>query len=168
MTDHGVSKVYNAVQFHLHHKSEHHINGKEYDLELHVVHQATDKSLAVFGIFFQAESGNFSDPFDNWHLDTEHDLRQKFPIKLTTPSNTFHYKGSLTTPDCTEGVQWFVSGEVIKIKKSSLEKVSEMINGGKNNNRKIQDLNKRFIYQAGTICSFRKHYHHTLNLQRSF
>lgn len=169
ITKYGASKIFNAIQFHLHHRSEHHLNKREYDLELHIVHQAEDKSLAVFGILFEARNGKFSDPFDNWHLDTAVPLQQKFPIKLTTPDKVYHYQGSLTTPDCTEGVQWFVSEDIIKIKKSSLHKIAELINEGHNNNRKIQGVNGRQVFESGAVCSIhKKGKHHLLNLQRDF
>jgi carbonic anhydrase len=38
ITKREVVKTFNSLQFHFHHKSEHFLNGKEFDLELHVVH----------------------------------------------------------------------------------------------------------------------------------
>lgn len=70
MTKKGNKKVYQALQFHFHHEAEHHINGNSFDLELHILHTAADKSSAVYAMFFKVEEGNFSDPFDMWHLDT--------------------------------------------------------------------------------------------------
>src|ERR1041385_86834 len=42
--------AYNLVQFHFHHPSEHTINGKAFDLELHLVHQDVAGNLAVVGV----------------------------------------------------------------------------------------------------------------------
>ena len=115
------TKEFKALQFHFHHTAEHQINGVTHAAELHVVHKADDGSLAVVGFIFKAErKGLFSDPFDRWSLDTKTDIQQKFPIPLVTPKKVYHYQGSLTTPTCTEGVNWFVSGELIHIKQKNL------------------------------------------------
>ena len=49
-------KLYTLLQFHYHSPSEHTIDGKQFPLEVHFVHQAADGSLAVFGILFPYSS----------------------------------------------------------------------------------------------------------------
>ena len=48
---------YQNLQFHLHHRSQHHVNGYEHDVEIHFVHSTTDNSiqrtLAVVGFLFK-------------------------------------------------------------------------------------------------------------------
>jgi carbonic anhydrase len=44
---------YNLVQFHFHYLSEHLINGKQYPMELHLVHRSDDGKLAVLGVFIE-------------------------------------------------------------------------------------------------------------------
>jgi len=70
------------------------------------------------------------DPFDEWNLYTEETVTQKLPINLITPEIVFHYRGSLTTPPCSENVQWFVNPVPIHIKQSSLDELADMINEG--------------------------------------
>jgi carbonic anhydrase len=54
----GVSKTFKPLQFHIHAPSEHTINGKNYDLEVHIVHANSDKSmLSVIGIMFDMKAG---------------------------------------------------------------------------------------------------------------
>ncbi|KAF9079339.1 hypothetical protein BGX23_004349, partial [Mortierella sp. AD031] len=52
-------KQYNLVQFHFHTPSEHRINGRHADAELHLVHRSpVDNSLAVIGVLLQAQARN--------------------------------------------------------------------------------------------------------------
>ncbi len=50
--------AYRLLQFHVHSPSEHTIDGKYYDLEVHFVHQHyTENKLAVVGVFFDDVAG---------------------------------------------------------------------------------------------------------------
>src|SRR5207244_3770451 len=44
-------KRYDLVQFHFHVPSEHRLSGTEFPMEVHLVHRASDGSLAVIGAF---------------------------------------------------------------------------------------------------------------------
>ncbi|KAF9931097.1 hypothetical protein FBU30_010843 [Linnemannia zychae] len=52
-------KQYNLIQFHFHTPSEHRINGRHADAELHLVHRSPkDNALAVVGVLLQAQARN--------------------------------------------------------------------------------------------------------------
>jgi carbonic anhydrase len=54
---------YNFAQFHFHSPSEHTINGKQYPLEVHFVHQkAGGTALSVFGMLFDYDEDDNSNP----------------------------------------------------------------------------------------------------------
>ena len=56
----GSKTVYQPLQFHFHAPSEHTVNGQNYDLEFHLVHQKKNTNVelgAVIGIFFDVEAG---------------------------------------------------------------------------------------------------------------
>jgi carbonic anhydrase len=56
MVDH---EQYNFLQFHFHSPSEHTLDGKQYPLEVHFVHQKVGASdLAVFGMLFDYDPDN--------------------------------------------------------------------------------------------------------------
>ena len=54
------SERYSGLQFHLHHASEHTVEGKRHDLEMHTVHLADEKNegnmfAAAMGIMFSVD-----------------------------------------------------------------------------------------------------------------
>src|SRR3546814_936778 len=45
--------VYDLLQFHFHHPSEHLLSGKRFDMECHFVHRSAAGGLAVLGVFIR-------------------------------------------------------------------------------------------------------------------
>ncbi len=148
------STVYEVVQFHFHTPSEHFRDGEEFPIEMHIVHRSADGELLVIGIFLaegppnQALSRIFDDlpqqPGD--HVDLEDfELADILPFSL----GSYRYTGSLTTPDCREGVEWivlaleqFVSAEQI----AAMQAIFSPENGFPDGNRRpLQPLNGRTL-----------------------
>ncbi|XP_050379511.1 alpha carbonic anhydrase 4-like [Argentina anserina] len=134
---------------HWHRSSEHHINGRSYDLELHMVHQSQDKNVAVVAFLYQTGE---PDPFLSKISDKvgtkEADLGVTDPSSITWPSSQFYrYIGSLTTPPCTGGVIWTVNNEVHTVSAEQLELIEEVDQGV--NARPLQPLNDRDVTLFG-------------------
>jgi carbonic anhydrase len=117
----GSKSLFSPLQFHFHAPSEHSVDGKLYDLELHIVHTYKDSPTslgAVIGIFFDREKGgNYANPFldslafGSTVLDTAVPVTNVNLANLLSSadfSRYWSYKGSLTTPPCTEGIKWSV------------------------------------------------------------
>ena len=124
----GMASDFTLVQFHFHSPSEHTINGKLYDLEMHMVHTYMDGSLgAVIGIMFDRDdftAESMYDDNDHWFLDQlggvfrsdSGSVQTKVSIdnflRDIDTDNFWSYDGSLTTPPCTEGIKWTVLEQV--------------------------------------------------------
>lgn len=102
---------YELLQFHFHTPSEHTLNGKPAPMEAHFVHKSADGKLAVVGVLLK--QGTAASPFApvltalpaaGERKTVEVDL----PAMLPKDHKHFAYPGSLTTPPCSEDVQWIV------------------------------------------------------------
>ncbi len=123
-TIHIGGESYRLAQFHFHTPSEHTVDGVRYPMELHLVHtDARGKPAVVVGILVQAGPGHHSelDPaFQHLpaHSDEHisiHGLNVHAARLLPAERSFFHYPGSLTTPPCTEGIQWYVMRSPIEL-----------------------------------------------------
>ncbi|MBN3289964.1 IDD protein, partial [Polypterus senegalus] len=142
----GLPARYNALQFHFHwggessNGSEHTIDGKQYPMELHIVHMNSkydavhdakkhETGLAVLGFMYKIDDKNntnystitsalrnVSYKANQVELASTFRLDSLLP-PLETLTRYYRYYGSLTTPDCSEAVIWTVFEEPISISK---------------------------------------------------
>jgi carbonic anhydrase len=140
---------YFLKQFHFHEASEHTLNGIRYPIEIHLVHQNENGAITVIGIF--AEEGKNSSPFtileNNLPLkigETK-ELNIPFDISSILPENKsyFNYSGSLTTPPCSEKVNWIILKNPITISLSQVKIIQNIM--PLNNYRNEQPLNSRIV-----------------------
>jgi carbonic anhydrase len=124
---------YELVQFHFHTASEHRVDRRGFDMELHLVHRAADGSNAVIGVFLKRGriSGALAPIFAALpnDLDVHHPLEASFNPAAFLPRRRTHYRylGSLTTPPCTEGVKWVVMSEPVSVSDEDMAQFAERI-----------------------------------------
>ena len=139
--------VYNLLQFHFHRPSEEQIDGKPMAMVAHFVHKNADGKLAVLGVLL-------NDGKDNAAIQTLWDNapkaegpevvfdKIKFDPSSLVPAALTHYsyEGSLTTPPCTEGVNFYILKTPVDIGKKQVVEFPF-----KRNARPVQPLNGRKI-----------------------
>ena len=142
-------KEYKLAQFHFHTPSEHQIHGQNYDMEVHFVHQDANGNYAVLGLMIKEGIENKTlAPL--WRVLPKEKTAEAIPIKESVDLRAlqpadhklFYYKGSLTTPPCTEVVEWVVLKKSIEM---SIEQIQAFKQIFHKNNRPVQPLNNRDI-----------------------
>mmetsp|Transcript_15475 Transcript_15475/g.18058 ORF Transcript_15475/g.18058 Transcript_15475/m.18058 type:complete len:334 (+) Transcript_15475:59-1060(+) len=143
---------YRLDQFHFHSPSEHSIDSRQGDLELHLVHRsASDSSklvvVAVFLVVGKQESKFFDQVLDQ--VESTSRLMKKSTrvvlglLDVDASGPFWQYQGSLTTPPCSETVSWIVLEREHVISEQQLNLYRKYFK--LNTNRETQSINSRAI-----------------------
>jgi len=124
---------FELVQFHFHTPSEHVVDGRGYDMELHLVHRSEAGELAVIGVFLQRgeSSGALAPIFEQLpdQVGPHTPLAEPFDPSDFLPAKRrhFRYEGSLTTPPCSEGVRWMVLVQPLTISHEHMARFNQIV-----------------------------------------
>tara|TARA_R110002096_G_scaffold4501_38_gene21303 strand:+ start:7276 stop:8088 length:813 start_codon:yes stop_codon:yes gene_type:complete len=147
-----MGKTYNLAQFHFHSGSEHTVEGRRFDLEMHLVHKAADGQLLVVGVLFEigAENPFLAQFFGQLPASAQGSIATSgFSLNpaeaLPEDRAYYYYQGSLTTPPCTEGVQWYILRKPMQLSQSQLAAFRALY---ANNYRPTQPLNERTLWET--------------------
>ena len=141
---------YVLKQFHFHHPSEHLVQGKRFAMEAHFVHAASD-GLAVVGVLMVAGKPNAVFKKIVATMPSEEgsavpvaaiDPRQLLPVQQVY----YHYEGSLTTPPCSETVNWIVLAHPLEVDEADIARFAALY---PMNARPVQKVDRRFILSSG-------------------
>ncbi|KAF8654429.1 hypothetical protein HU200_061612 [Digitaria exilis] len=158
--------TYYLKQLHWHSPTEHTVDGRRYDLELHLVHESAEKKAAVIAILYEIGAGHDAllhqlEPFIRRIADKQ-DREERVgvvdPRRARGRASVYYrYTGSLTAPPCTEGVIWTIVKRVRTVSKYQLELLREAVHDDMEENaRPLQDANNRDV--SIFRPSPRKHY----------
>jgi carbonic anhydrase len=144
---------YELLQFHFHTPSEHAVEGQQAAMEMHLVHKNAAGALAVVGVMMEAGSENpaLREIWDRLPIEESaaktHE-RVLINARDLLPADTgyYRYMGSLTTPPCSEGVNWYVLTHPIQ---AGIEQVSKFAKAAGPNNRPLQPKNHRLVLVPG-------------------
>ncbi len=145
---------YEVAQFHYHAPSEHAVDGKLFAAELHIVHKNVDGGLAVVGILFdEGAQNNALQPFiENLPAEESEVVDAGAKINaadfLPAVQTTYRYSGSLTTPPCSEGVNWLLMTTPVELSAEQISALESLFDHG--NNRPVQPLNDRPLVEDST------------------
>ena len=140
---------YELVQFHFHSPSEERINGRSFDMVAHLVHKSAQGRLAVVAVLLTV--GNEQPMLQQvWNAmpGTRDRTRERLDVtinaqQLLPADRTYYsYMGSLTTPPCTEGVQWLVMKTPVEISRDQVAHFTALY---PMNARPLQAQNDRLI-----------------------
>jgi carbonic anhydrase len=143
-------KAYNLLQFHFHMGSENTIDGVQFPMEVHFVHQSEDGELAVIGVMLDLGEEDNEAYQTFWaHLPTLVTERRTIPAievdaneLLPEAHSYYRFMGSLTTPPCSEGVNWVVMAEPVYLSQAQLDAFAAIYD---HNFRPTQPLNDRVV-----------------------
>lgn len=116
-----MGRMYELVQFHFHRPSEERINGKGFEMVVHLVHKDAEGRLAVVAVLIERGKAQnvIQTVWNNLPLEKNSavnppalamDMNQLLP----TRREYYTFMGSLTTPPCSEGVLWMVLKEPVQ------------------------------------------------------
>lgn len=143
-------EIYHLKQIHFHEPAEHIINGIRYPVEIHLVHISNRNDLTVLSILGEEGDVSHLNEFFETFLPLKNGaskiIDQKIDlISLYPKSKDFYsYSGSLTTPPCSENVNWIIFKEPIILSYIHVLKLKD--NMPLNNYRNEQALNNRIVY----------------------
>ncbi|MGB7407527.1 MAG: carbonic anhydrase family protein [Pontixanthobacter sp.] len=148
------TQTFDLLQVHFHTPSEEELHGEQFPMVAHFVHADSEGSLGVLGVLFEA--GDATNPELEKIIASAPrsetsaaavsgvtlDPRRMVPDVL----DVYRFQGSLTTPPCTEGVDWHVAIHPVEASAEQLTTLRGIIG---NNARPVQPLNGRLLVAPG-------------------
>lgn len=140
------SERFNLVEFHFHVKSEHTVDGHQFAVEAHLVHQSVKdpNKFAAIGILYESSAAG-GNPLVERVIGAAHpscgslssdmhiDPRQLFPGG-TAKGTYYYYSGSLTNPDCIPIAHFLVAADTRStVNAATIGKLRQIVAGFPNN-----------------------------------
>jgi carbonic anhydrase len=145
-------RKYALQQFHFHRPSEEKINGKTFDMTVHLVHADKEHRLAVVAVLLQRGPDNplIEELWKKLPAEKEREERWdniQIDVSKILPSDRSYYRfaGSLTTPPCSEHVTWFVLKQPTMVSGKEIERFSQLY---RDNSRPTQPLYGRVVLES--------------------
>lgn len=145
-------KRYQLTQFHFHRPSEEYVQGKQYDMVAHFMHEASDGTLAGVAVFLRAGHPNATIQQLWDHMPESEGPEQEIAGVAINPAGLvprdtgyYTYVGSLTAPPCTEGVTWFVLKTPVEVSPDQIRAFARLY---PHDVRPPQPLNGRVVKES--------------------
>lgn len=144
-------RKYELTDFHFHRPSEEKVNGSNFEMVAHLVHKNPEGKLLVIAVLIESgmQHGLIQTLWANLPLEKNEPVVpvSTIDLKQILPSHReyYTYMGSLTTPPCSEGVQWIVMKEPIQASPQQIEIFSRLY---PMNARPVQAASGRLIKES--------------------
>lgn len=138
------NKAFDLLQVHFHTPAEHAVNGKRHPLVAHFVHATSAGELGVLGVFFVEGAANpaIASLLSAHQQGNGTALSVNIDDMVPERVEVYRYMGSLTTPPCSEGVNWHVANTPVE---ASAEQIAALSGALGPSARSIQDRNGRLL-----------------------
>jgi carbonic anhydrase len=142
---------YELVQFHFHRPAEERVNGRQYDMSLHLVHKDPEGRLAVVGLLLERGGAQpvVQTVWNNLPLEKGEEQPSGAVLDLNhllpAERGYYTYMGSLTTPPCSEGVLWMVMRQPVALSAAQIDVFTRLY---PMNARPLQQAAGRMIKQS--------------------
>ncbi|NHZ80116.1 carbonic anhydrase family protein [Massilia sp. CCM 8695] len=126
------NRSYELLQFHFHRPSEERVNGKGFEMVVHMVHKDPEGKLAVLAVLLERGKGNnlIQTVWNNLPLEKLDVVNPNVVLDvadmLPQRRDYFTFMGSLTTPPCNEGVLWLVMKQPMQASPAQMALFSRM------------------------------------------
>lgn len=113
-------RTYELMQFHFHRPSEERINGRGFEMVVHLEHRDGEGKLAVVSVLLERGKAQnmIQTVWNNLPLEKNDTVTPSIVLNpadvLPVRRDYFTYMGSMTTPPCSEGVLWLVMKEPVQ------------------------------------------------------
>jgi carbonic anhydrase len=142
---------YLLQQFHFHRPSEERIDGRQFEMDVHLVHRDAEGRLAVVAVLLERGAAQplLQTVWNNLPLEKHEPFAGRGELDpgqlLPADRRYYTYMGSLTTPPCTEGVLWLVMQQPLTVSAQQIDIFSRLY---PMNARPIQRAAGRMIKQS--------------------
>jgi carbonic anhydrase len=143
--------AYKLLQMHFHRPSEHLIGGKNFPMEAHFVHRNDAGGLAVVGVLMAEGRPNaaFGKIVKTMPAAEGPAVKADAGIDphgmLPTTLSYFRYPGSLTTPPCSEVVEWLLLTTPVQVSAADVAAFAKLY---PMNARPVQKDNRRYVLRS--------------------
>jgi carbonic anhydrase len=142
---------YALQQFHFHRPSEARINGRQFEMDVQLVHRDADGRTAVLAVLLERGAAQpvLQTVWNHLPLEKHEENAARMlvdPAQLLPSDGRYYtYMGSLTTPPCSEGVLWLVMQQPLTVSPQQIDIFSRLY---PMNARPIQRTAGRMIKQS--------------------
>lgn len=143
-------KAYELSRLDFHSPSEHEISGVSYPMEIQFVHKDSKGRTAILSAFVEKgpAHGELGKILSNLPTKPGTARKLKSPLQLAAilpreaTALSYQYRGSLTTPPCSEGIVWSVLKTPLRMSEGQIADFRAQYAGS---NRPVRPLGKRHI-----------------------